>query len=870
MIHLHLHTSYSLWDGYGDIEEYKEFYETNEWFKNSAFALTEHNTLYSYIKFRREGFNCYAGVELSILNNLHHITLLAKNERGYTRLNELVTIPQRQRDFSVVFDENYKDDILYLTGCVKTYFNNEARRNEILQLIDRGFDIVVEAVIYPNFEHIFIPLIDFAVKNGLRYVLTNDVHFLKKEHWIYNDIINCINSKSKFNDANRFRYDTGVYFMNEDEFIEKCGLFGIDKKIVLDSFKNSENIVESLYNKIPEVADIYIEGYDGDFDSYIKANIYRNIENKYKKDFENEVNMIKSKKFDKVFVLTNEIVKLLRENKILTGYGRGSSAASLVAYVLGITHVHPKIYNLDITRFINEHRNDLPDIDIDVPSNKREYVEHLIKKKFGDNVTRLHTLNRFTSVSLSNALARIFDYNYEAKSVNHMEFIVENKLYEYVKALEGKPAFAGTHPAGLCFGNDIAKKFIHIDMDDAMYLNLVKIDFLGLSTMDVIQSYYEKEGINWIEKFDTLKMKDVELDIVNIGTAGIFQMEAESCSIVTNMVKPKNINETIHVLALSRAPTLANSAHIKYVKYQEPNILKDLFPETRGVMLYQEQLLELLRKYTFFSSEKVEKARKIISKLKVDEFENIMKDFSNDAKMHFNQLELATIINAIQNSAEYLFNKSHATAYAHLTYLTAYLKKIDYIGYITHYINCIDDDEKLIRIISEAKNKKVMIHLPKIVLSKLYSKVDDKAIRIGDEIYLTDKVIKFRAKVDVMKIFKEYIEKMIEYKKTFGFYPFRIHNDIKTYSKRFIYCPLNHNVNGSFVSLCYVVSYNPHSKTALITDGYTVKKCYVFDDRTGEVLRNSEKTKNTVIVKIERKYGYKDTILKAKTLNEEE
>lgn len=852
MIHLHLHTSYSLWDGYGDVEEYLEHAS------DRCFVLTEHNNMFSYIKFKKAGLNCYAGVELSILDNYAHITLIAKNERGYARLNQLTMIDRKRRGLDVVFDEEYKEDIIYLTGCTKTYFNTDERRFEILQYIEKGFDVVVECVIYPHFEHIFMPNLYFAKKMGIPFVLTNDVHFLRKEHWLYNDIVNCINSKAKFNDENRFRYDTSIYLMREDEFIEKCAQYGIDKEDVLQSFKNAERVVERAYNGIPKVQPIK---YDVSLRDYIKQNAFRKIEREYESELKKEIELIERKGFSDVFILTNEIVKRLRQEGILMNYGRGSAAGSLVSYVLGITHVHPKLYKLDFSRFINEYRNDYPDIDIDVPSKKRDYVEQIVREMFQDNVTRLNTLARFTSVSLANDLSRVFDYNYEAKTVDYRTFIVENKLYEIVTALEGKPRHAGTHPAGFCFGQNIAKTFANIDMEDASFLNLIKLDFLGLSTMDIIQTYYEKDNINYIEELDTYKIHDLEIQTSDVGTAGVFQFEAESCSKVADLINPNNISGVIDVISLSRAPSLSNNAHIRYCKMDMDEFMKELLPETRGVLIYQEQLLELLRKYSSMNAEEIERARKIISKLKVEEFEQILDRIRQDFLQHFSPMQTEMLIRSIENSAQYMFNKAHATSYGHLTFLTMYLKMIDYAKYVAYYINSIDDDERIMRVIAEARTKGVRVHLPKITMANQYT--DDKAMLINGQIYLTDKCIKFRSKKDHNKIVSEYAEKIINNKKTFGFYPFRLHDDIKEYRKRFVYASLKQGY-GTFVTLCYVVSFYPYSSECVITDGYSVVKCYIADGRLNEIIRNSEKMKTTLIVKIRREPGKKDTILNAK------
>ena len=844
MIHCHTHTSYSLWDGYGDVEEYKEYVG------DKPFVLTEHNNTFSYIKFRRAGLNVYAGIELSILDNTHHITVLAKTERGFARLNSLATIDKRERDFSVVFDENYRDDLLYLTGCVKTYYNTENRRYEILEYLDKGFDIVVEAVVYPNFEHIFLPAIEFAKKHGLPYVLTNDVHFLKKEHWLYNDIINCINSKRKYNEPDRFRYDTSVFFMNEDEFIEKCSQYGIDRTTVLTSFRNAEQILERVYHDIPHVASIKPAGYSNDFRAYFYANLHRPVEEQYRDRLERELQLIEQKGYGHIFALTHQIVKMIRDMGILTNYGRGSAVASLVAYYLGITHVHPIRYNLTLERFMNEYRDDVPDIDIDVPSSRREEIEGIIFDLYGDNVTRLNTLARFTATTVVSDLARIYDIDYESKTVSALEFASVHKLDKICNALIGKPRHSGTHPAGLCFGENIANTFANIDVEDANYLRLVKLDLLGSGAMDIVQAYKDEDGIDYIQEFSTFRMFDVPLDIKGIGTAGVFQAEGDACSSVVDLLEPKSIHETVHTIALSRAPALSNRAHVAYKHHTASNIMKELLPETNGVVIYQEQVMKILKEVGKFTDEEVEWARRIISKLKREEYERVKQKFVENARYEWTESQISQILHEIENSAEYLFNKAHAVAYAHLTYLFAYLKTIDLPKFVARYINACDIEYRTMRVIAEAKRRGVRVHLPKLTLVEEYREHTGKRAYVKDgEVYLTPLILKFRAKKDVTKLLDEYAEKLLNARKTFDFYPFAIHKEAKDFARRYSYVPLGKGT-GTFITLAYVVSLHSNERKCIVTDGYTVDKLHITDARLLEILYNAEKGKHTVILKV--------------------
>jgi len=252
----------------------------------------------------------------------------------------------------------------------------------------------------------------------------------------------------------------------------------------------------------------------------------------------------------------------------------------------------------------------------------------------------------------------------------------------------------------------------------------------------------------------------------------------------------------------------------------------------------------------------LEFARKAISKLKRDDFELVMQKFIQNADtFELKRDDVQTLVGHIRDSAEYLFNKGHAAAYGCLAYLTMYLKQNYYLDYVRHYINASDNNIHIMKIIAEAKQKGYLVHLPK--LTYIYD-TDDKCIVKDGQLFLTDKCIKFRNKTNPTGVLNEYVEKMSNPKKMYEFYPFRIYDVIKKYRQKYIYLPLTSD-DIVYVTLAYVVQFNAQNRECYVTDGITVKKLFVTDERLFEVIRNAEKTKNVLMLKIHEK-----TIMRAR------
>lgn len=841
MIHFHVHTSYSLSDAYGDVAELS-------WYEK-PFVVTEHDNLYSYIKLRRAGIDARAGVELSFTGGRDHITLVAKDEKGFAILNQLVEVPTQYRTLQTVFRDEYKEHLIYLSGDAHTYFATFNRLCLLRDYRKEGYDVVVEIPVVPHNDYLINLLLHFAKEHDLPFIFTNDVHYPAKEYWIYCDIVLCVNSKKRFTNPNRRRHDTSLYLMNADEFLEKCNTYGIDKADVYRSFETAERYIQQTYGGMPAIEMVDVEQYDGDFMQYVLENQYHPVPSQ--EALQHEVNIITRKGYDKVFVLTHKLVKMIREKGIVTGYGRGSSAASVTAYVLGITHVNPILYKLDFSRFINEYRNDLPDIDIDIPARRRLQVEEAVCSAYGDNVTKLDVLVRYTATTAKNDIASYAD----GLPISHEEA---------VEGLVGKPRHKSEHPAGLCFGKDIARTFSYIDVEDASFLNLVKVDILGLDTLDILQAYKDEDGRELLEEFSSDKLKTMSVDLAQVGTAGIFQLQGYECNKVTQYLNPRTIDDVINTVALSRAPALAQKAHVRYATYSAPNIMKDLLPETRGVVLFQEQVTRILRDVGHFSMEECEQARRALSKLRENEFSEFIRLFRERAQFDYNESELNTIISSIKDSASYLFNKAHATAYTHLTYVLLYLKQENPALFTARYINAVNDDTAIAYLIADVRRKGVTVYLPKITRAYEYAFHEGKRAYATDgEVWLTAEVMSLKRATRVDDIIADYAHKLAHARKTFAFYPFHIHDEIRKYAERYVYAPLGTN-GSTYVTLAYVVNYNPAGKCT-VTDGDTVATLRVYEPNVMEVLRCADKTKATLVLKVSQ-----DVITRAKTLYMEE
>lgn len=465
----------------------------------------------------------------------------------------------------------------------------------------------------------------------------------------------------------------------------------------------------------------------------------------YEDRFNMELEQIKNKKFDSYFLVVSDLIRYAKQH-MLVGPARGSSAGSLICYLLGITEVDPLPHKLLFYRFIDISRADLPDIDIDFADTKRYMVFDYLQEKYGHwNVCKLGNINTLKAASVLAQVGKKFGIGYDATQQ------VRNSLIEYSSAderygkgledtmsktvpgqefrqrypaaaacmgdIELHPSHSGVHAAGILVCNDEITDYCTIteegvaqlDKPDSEYLNLLKIDALGLRTLGVIEDC----GCVTAEQLYSLKLDDKSvLDILNDDkVSGIFQFEGDAVRSVTRSVNVDKFEKIDHLTALARPGPLSSGMAQKYIEraagrapieYSVPEMERFL-KDTYGVFLYQEQIMSVVKDLGNFDWEQTSAIRKAMSGRKGEEFFNKRREiFVAGAATHgISAKDATTIWNEMVTFGAWGFNRSHSVSYAIVTYWTLWMKRYHKLEYAAASLRAAKDDEQTIAILRE-------------------------------------------------------------------------------------------------------------------------------------------------------------------------
>ena len=621
---------------------------------------------------------------------------------------------------------------------------------------------------------------------NLPLVATNDAHYAKHDHWEAHDIHICLGTGKERNDTNRLRYATPeFYFKSQDEMHK---LFkGVPKAI-----ENTRLIADSIDLSIP-TGEYHLPNFplppDKNFtdpDEYLIKLCNNGIKNKYgeltteiKERVAHELKVIKKMGFSGYFLITQDFVKYAHDNNIPVGPGRGSAAGSIVSYALGITDIDPIKHNLIFERFLNEDRVSMPDIDIDFCIERRGEVIDYIKNQYGENsVTQIITFGKMKAKQVVRDVGRVMGYSFGevdrvAKAIpNELNITLEKalskstdlqtmangefkELIEYSKVLEGMNRHASTHAAGVVVTpgeltdymplykssqGDVTSQY---DMKNLENLGLLKMDFLGLRNLTVIN-----------HTIDMLNKKNISVDIGNIPmddlkvyklfskglTIGVFQFESAGMREFLKKLKPTQFEDLIAMNALYRPGPMQNidkfisrKSTKKKVKYISP-LLKPILDETYGIIVYQEQVMQIVNEIANFSLAQADILRRAIGKKDNDLMEALKVKFINGASSNgISQRDAKDIYGLIEKFAQYGFNKSHSTAYSYIAYQTAWLKTYYPAEFMAANLTSeMTNIDRVVILINECRKMNIDIHPPDINVSNInFEPVDKKTISFG-------------------------------------------------------------------------------------------------------------------------------------------
>ena len=681
----------------------------------------------------------------------YHLILLAENNTGYKNLMKIVSkgfvdgfYYKPRVDLDLL--ETYHEGIISLSAClageVQKYLARgmyeEAKRSALryseifgkdhfyLELQDHGI---------PEQKMVNQGLLRLSQETGLELVATNDVHYTFAEDAKAHDILLCIQTGKKVTDEDRMRYEGGQYYCKSEEEMRK--LFPYAQEAIDNTHKIAERCnveIEFGVTKLPKYE--VPEGFDSW--TYLNHLCREGFKTRYPDDdgtlsrrLDYELGVIKTMGYVDYFLIVWDFINYARSQNIMVGPGRGSAAGSIVSYTLGITNIDPVRYNLLFERFLNPERVSMPDIDVDFCYERRQEVIDYVVRKYGkDQVVQIVTFGTLAAKGVVRDVGRVLDLPYAmcdsiAKMIpNDLGMTLDKaltanpdlkKLYnedeqvkyliDMSKRLEGLPRHTSMHAAGVVIGSRSIDEFVPLSraadgtittqftMTTIEKLGLLKMDFLGLRTLTVIQN-----AVRLAEKDYGIKLDMDHIDyndkkvLESIGTGrteGVFQLESGGMKGFMKELKPENLEDIIAGISLYRPgpmdfiPRYLKGKNDKTsITYECPQLEPILSP-TYGCIVYQEQVMQIVRDLAGYTMGRSDLVRRAMSKKKTAVMEKERQNFvyGNEAEgvkgCIANGIDEKTanhIYDEMIDFAKYAFNKSHAAAYAVVSYQTAYLK----------------------------------------------------------------------------------------------------------------------------------------------------------------------------------------------------
>ncbi len=739
----------------------------------------------------------------------YHLVLLAENNVGYANLMKIVSkgftegyYYKPRVDMELL--EEYHEGLIALSAClageVPRYIQkglvDEAKKvalryqaifgkdNYFLELQDHGIPAQqsVNSVLLRMSKELEIPL-----------VATNDVHYTYAEDAQPHDILLCLQTGKKLADEDRMRYDGGQYYVKSEE--EMKGLF----PYAWEAVENTQRIADRCHVEI-EFGNYKVPHYEApegqDSWSYLNRLCQEGMKERYPEDdgtlqerLHYELDTIKSMGFVDYFLIVWDYINFCRENGIAVGPGRGSAAGSIVSYCLKITNIDPIKYNLLFERFLNPERVSMPDIDVDFCFERRQEVIDYVGRKYGsDRVVQIVTFGTMAAKGVIRDVGRVMDLPYayvdriakmipneqnqgvpidralemnpELKSLYQEDEQVHN-LIDMSRRLEGLPRHTSMHAAGVVICPDEADLFVPLSrgadgsittqfpMTTIEELGLLKMDFLGLRTLTVIQ-----DTVRMVEQnrgvaidIDKIDYDDKEV-LASLGTGktdGVFQLESGGMKSFMKELKPQSLEDVIAGISLYRPGPMdfipkyiKGKNHPESVTYDCPQLEPILAP-TYGCIVYQEQVMQIVRELGGYTMGRSDLVRRAMSKKKQYVMEQERKNFTYgnpeegvpgcvaigiDAKVADH------IYDTMMDFAKYAFNKSHAACYAVVAYQTAYLKYYYPVEFMAALMtSVIDNPNKVAEYIMTCRSMGIKILPPDINVGENGFSVSDGQIR---------------------------------------------------------------------------------------------------------------------------------------------
>ena len=657
--------------------------------------------------------------------------------------------------------------------------------NYFLELQDHGL---------PEQKHVNQQLLRLSQDTGIELVATNDVHYTYETDVDSHDILLCIQTGKKLSDENRMRYEGGQYYVKSEEQMRELFPYA------LQALENTQKIADRCNVEI-EFGVLKLPKYDvpqgyTSWD-YLQKLCYEGLERRYtpekqeelRPQLEYELGVIHQMGYVDYFLIVWDFIHYARENGIAVGPGRGSAAGSIVSYTLEITNIDPDRYSLIFERFLNPERVTMPDIDIDFCVERRQEVIDYVSRKYGkDQVVQIVTFGTMAARGVIRDVGRVMDLPYAyvdsiAKQIPmELGITIEKalmmnpelrgmyesdesvkRLIDMSKRLEGLPRHTSMHAAGVVISSKAVDEFVPLSrasdgsittqfvMTTLEELGLLKMDFLGLRNLTVLQN-----AVRLIEKSQGVKL-DIDhidfddkavLDSIGTGhTEGVFQLESAGMKNFMKELKPQSLEDIIAGISLYRpGPMDFIPAYIRgknnndSIVYDCPQ-LEPILKPTYGCIVYQEQVMQIVRDLAGYTMGRSDMVRRAMSKKKTSVMEKERQNFvyGNEAEgvpgcisNGIDEKVANKIYDEMIDFAKYAFNKSHAAAYAVVSYQTAYLKYYYPVEYMAALMSSVmDNSGKVSEYILTCRQMGIQVLPPSVNEGESGFSVSDGAIRYG-------------------------------------------------------------------------------------------------------------------------------------------
>lgn len=810
-VHLHVHSEYSLLDGAARIEE---LVDQAARLGMSSLALTDHGVMYGAIAFYKacvqRGIKPIIGCEMYFTSGslhdkgsrqeqpIYHLILLAKNETGYRNLMKLCSIGHLEGfHYKPRIDHDhlarYSEGLICLSSCLggeisqlllhDQYEQAKAAAERYYGIFGEDYYLEIQDHGLTEQKKVMQEMIRLGRETGIPLVATNDVHYVRPEDHAVQDILICIGTGKTMDDPERFRMETTQLYLKSGE--EMARLF----VHVPEAVSNTEAIADKCrlelefgrailprFEPIPQgmsagdyLAVLCREGLERRYagrGEWADEDYRRTLEER----LAYELSIIDKMGFSDYFLIVWDFIRFAHEQGIATGPGRGSSAGSLVAYVLNITNVDPIRYRLFFERFLNPERVSMPDIDIDFSDLRRDEVIGYVTRKYGaEHVAHIITFGTMAARGAVRDVGRVLNMPYNevdraAKMIpNAMGISLERalevnpelqelckqnartaELIDLARKVEGMPRHASTHAAGIVISREPLTNYVPLQegaegttltqytMEHLEAVGMLKMDFLGLRTLSIIErtlKFVEEQCGKHIDFSHSLYDDPDTYRLLGRGdTTGIFQLESPGMRRVLKELKPSEFEDIISVNALYRPgpmdfiPKYIQAKHgLIEVEYPHESLVP-ILKDTYGIIVYQEQIMQIAATMAGFSLGQADLLRRAVSKKKREVLDEQRAFFvAGSVKQGRTEEEANRVYDMIVRFADYGFPRAHATAYGVLAYQTAYLKAHYPVQFMASMLTAVmGSHRKVAEYVDECRRMGIVVLPPDVNESGYY------------------------------------------------------------------------------------------------------------------------------------------------------